>query len=262
MVTDLLAAEGTAPTQRAHSPLATEEPTRLRKRPVVNQAEKRWREERKSAISTAKQRISQMAGSDQGDADDESERLAQQFEQIALELESGMDTTPTETKDIPPPPEIKPTLPKSPLKYQPRLPNKPRLNAPPAAEAKDDAMQVDTSPAQEEDDTVDNDDDYVYDTYVRRPLPAAPGNNTQVTNPLKDLEADQEAWFRHNGIDTSRPDVGVIVITEEDEAYWEHFAEDDEDEDRWDSEDADSNGMLYSTPYIIPSPFVAKLIDC
>lgn len=237
LVSDLLTAEGTAPAQRAHSPLVTEEPARPRKRPVVNQAEKRWREERKSAISTAKQRISKMAGSDQGDADDESsERLAQQFEQIALELESGMDATPTETKDIPAP-ESKPTLPKSPLKYQPRLPNKPRPNAP---ATDNDTMQVDKSQAHEKDGH-DDDDDYVYDTYIRRPLPS-PGDS-QVTNPLADLEANQDAWFRHNGIDMSRPDVGVIVITEEDEAYWEHFAEDDEDEDRWDSEDADSNGM-------------------
>lgn len=241
MVTDLLTAEGAASIDRSHSPLSSEEPARPRKRPVVNQAEKRWREERQPAISTAKQRISQMAESDKVDADDESERLAQQFEQIALELEGGMDATPTETKEIPPP-EIKPTLPKSPLRYQPRHPNRPRLNAP-IGEAKDESMQVDTARSTSPHEEVDNDEDYVFDTYIRRPLPASGSGSGKVTNPLADLEADQDAWFRRNGIDTSRPDVGVIVITEEDQEYWEHFAEDDEDEDRWDSEDADSNGM-------------------
>ncbi|RJE22555.1 hypothetical protein PHISCL_05101 [Aspergillus sclerotialis] len=244
MVTDLLTAESAAPVDRARSPLASEEPTRPRKRPVVNQAERRWREERKSDISTAKQRISQMAEAKQVDSDDESERLAQQFEQIALELEGGMDVSPTEPKGIQPP-AARIAMPKPPLKYQPRVPNKPRVNAaagqPGHGEAHiDDIMQTDHAhPAPQDPEHVgdDNEDDYVYDTYIRRPLPPT----GQLTNPLMDLESDQDAWFRKNGIDTSRPDVGVIVITEEDEAYWEHFAEDDDEEDQWDSEDADSN---------------------
>ena len=245
MVTDLLAAESA---DRSRIRLASEEQARPRKRPVVNRAEKRWREERKSDISTAKQRISQMAEA-KGDSDDESERLAQQFEQIALELEGGMDVSPTESRDTQPPATRTP-MPKPPLKYQPRVPNKSRVNAaagkPGDGEAHiDDMMQTDHAhPARQDPEHAedDNDGDYVFDTYIRRPLPPT----GQLTNPLMDLESDQDAWFRKNGIDTSRPDVGVIVITEEDEAYWEHFAEDDDEEDRWDSEDADSNGKYLS----------------
>ena len=252
MVTDLLTAESTTPADRSRSPLASEEPARPRKRPVVNQAERRWREQRKSDISTAKQRISQMTEAKKDDSEDESERLAQQFEQIALELEGGMDVSPIETKDIQPS-APRTAMPKPPLKYQPRVPSKPRVNAR-AGKSGDGEAQVDDmmqtnhahpapqEPSASEHVEDDNDGDYVYDTYIRKPLP----QTGQLTNPLMDLESDQDAWFRKNGIDASRPDVGVIVITEEDEEYWEYFAEDDDDEDRWDSEDADSNGKYHS----------------
>ncbi|RMJ22926.1 hypothetical protein PHISP_06211 [Aspergillus sp. HF37] len=244
MVSDLLTGEGAVPADKIGISLASEEErARPRKRPVVNQAEKRWREDRQNAISTAKQRIASMADASQGDSDDESARLAQQFEQVALDLESGMDTETTEKEIQPSPAKPAPVPPKPPLKYQPRVPNKARPTAAPERSVHtDDTMQVDTvdatpqAPHGPEHDN-DSDGEYVYDTYIRRPL--APGG--QLSNPLTDLEKDQDTWFRQRGIDTTRPDIGVIVIPAEDEQYWENFAEDDEDEDRWDSEDADSN---------------------
>lgn len=242
MVTDLLTTDGTSD-DTARIPLA-ETPARSRKRPIVNQAERRWREERQNNISTAKQRIARMA--DRGDSDDESERLAQQLEQVALDLEGGMDTTATETRGVSPP-RAKPASAKPPLKYQPRVPSKPRAGAATQESGVTDAMQPDAAqptptsgPGKD-----DDDDDYVYDTYIRQPLPS-----TQFPNPLASLETNQDAWFRQNGIDTSRPDVGIIVITPEDEQYWENFVEDD-DEDRWDSEDADSNGKQIRVPWFL-----------
>ncbi|EAW13838.1 Iwr1 domain-containing protein [Aspergillus clavatus NRRL 1] len=214
------------------------EPARPRKRPVVNHAERKWREERKGAISAAKEHITQVleegAKARQSNWEDESERLAQEFEQIALELEGEMQT---ET-DHPFQPAVqttaRPVRPKPALKYQPRTPNKHR----PAAQGVQDQAEDVQAPVEimvhDED---DSDGEYVYDTYIRRPLP----EGTMLTNPLVDLELDQEKWLQQHGIDAGRPDIGVIVITQEDEEYWEHFAEDDEDEDRWDSEDADSN---------------------
>lgn len=248
MVTNLLTTDGAVTVGKPRSLLASEGPVRPRKRPVVNQAEKRWKEEHRNDISTAKQRIAHMADTSQGDLDDEYERLAQEFEQVALDLESGMDTTATDEKGIAPP-STKSALPKPPLKYQPRVPNRPRPNVS-ASQAEssgtrtEDAMQVD--PAQSssqvsfasEHGKQDGDDDYVYDTYIRRPLPSM----GQLSDPLAELETNQDTWFRQNGIDVSRPDVGVIVIPAEDEQYWENFAEDGQDDDRWDSEDADSNG--------------------
>jgi hypothetical protein len=81
----------------------------------------------------------------------------------------------------------------------------------------------------------DDEDDYVYDVYVRRPLSDA----EMLKNPLAEFESDQQ----QKNIANPQPGVGVIVITAEDEEYWEDFVEDDEEE--WDSEDADSNGMWF-----------------
>ncbi|KAJ5138974.1 uncharacterized protein N7515_003822 [Penicillium bovifimosum] len=205
-------------------------PVKLRKRPIVNQAEKRWREERKGAISAAKQNISdtleKSARTQQPGWDDGSERLAREFEQIALELERDQDRDQDMGVDAPPPAPVSlqhafSSAPKPPLKHQPRQPKQPRVApVPPQPSAKDEQ-------AVEEDD----EDDYVYDVYVRRPLSEA----GMLKNPLAEFESDQQ----QKDIAKAQPGVGVIVITAEDEEYWEHFVEDDEEE--WDSEDADSN---------------------
>ncbi|KAB8247268.1 hypothetical protein F9C07_10041 [Aspergillus flavus] len=240
---------------RDGSDVAEEQPVRLRKRPVVNQAERKWREERKGAILAAKKHISQVleqgAQARHSNWEDESERLARDFEQIALELEEEMDleteVSPAETKhDRQSIAErTRAVMPKPPLKYPPRTPNK--LRAAGSAERTQGAANPEGSlkiatpaphhlpSAAGQDD--DSDGEYVYDTYIRRPLP----DGGQLTNPLADLELNQDEWFRQQGIDTSRQDIGVIVITPEDEEYWEHFAEEDDDEDQWDSEDGDSN---------------------
>jgi hypothetical protein len=220
---------------------------------VVNQAERKWREERKGAISAAKKHISEVmeqgAQARQSNWEDETDRLAREFEQIALELEGEVEVSPTEAKHVPQhsTPRTRSVIPKPPLKYLPRTPNKRRaaVSAEGTQGGTESEGPVTTSTpaphglpsvAAEQDD--DSDGEYVYDTYIRRPLP----NGEQVTNPLTDLELDQDEWFRQKGIDTTRQIIGVIVITPEDEEYWEHFAEEEDDEDQWDSEDGDSNG--------------------
>ncbi|OOF90810.1 hypothetical protein ASPCADRAFT_211762 [Aspergillus carbonarius ITEM 5010] len=224
---------------------------RPRKRPVVNQAERKWREERKSAISAAKQHISQVLeresqATHQSNWEDESERLAKELEQVALELDGEMEVTATETDYTQPSgsqfsgsSRPRSVMPKPPLRYQPRTPNKHRTGG-----SGTEAMQgpvenhheetTDPARAGSED---ESDGEYVYDTYIRKPLP----DTGLLTDPLVGLDLDQEAWFRQHGIDVNRQNIGVIVITQEDEEYWENFAEEEDDEDRWDSEDADSN---------------------
>lgn len=212
-------------------------PTKPRKRPVVNQAEKRWREQRKGSISTAKQNLSdsmeKSAQIQDRNWDEESDRLAREFEQVALELEQdqeqdyGMDLD-SRVGANPPAPQPQPvltSLPKTPLKHQPRLPKEPRVVPSPAA-----PQEVKSEEAVEEDD----DEDYVYDVYIRRPI----SETEMLKNPLAEYESEQQQKVIAKG----QPGVGVIVITAEDEQYWEDFVEDDEEE--WDSEDADSNGML------------------
>ncbi|KAL4917487.1 hypothetical protein BDW62DRAFT_201725 [Aspergillus aurantiobrunneus] len=215
-------------------------PARPRKRPVVNQAEKKWRAERQGAVSAAKEHISQVlekeAQAHQSNWEEESDRLARQFEQIALEFDGEMEVVPIDAdQHSVPSAKTRPPMPKPPLKYQPRTPNKHRAAAPsaPAESNKNKAVP----PPAETEEGADSDEDYVYDMYIRHPLP----DTGLVTDPLVDLNLDQEAWLRHHGIDSTRQDVGVIVITPEDEVYWEDFAEDEDDEDRWDSEDGDSN---------------------
>ena len=234
MVSDLLATDGAA-SDRSRSPLVPPKevsvPTPARKRPVVNQAEKRWREEQQNAISSAKQHIAQIGSKD---SDDEADRLAKQLEQIALELDGGVDETPTEVKEVPS--DVpKTAVSKPPLKYRPRPPNRRRQNAAEQAREGRERMQDQptTHDAEMEEDAHG---DFVFDTYIRQPLP-----DSGFTNPLTDMQTNEDAFFRQHGIDTTRQDVGVIVITQEDEEYWMNFAEDDEADD-WDSEDADSNG--------------------
>ncbi|EAU33302.1 predicted protein [Aspergillus terreus NIH2624] len=213
---------------------------RARKRPVVNKAERQWREQRKTAISAAKAHISEVLEKEaqtqrQSNWDDESERLAREFEQIALELEEegvrgDEEERPEGNGSASGGGSAQVVLPKPPLKYQPRTPNTHRAG--PAA-----------GTAVEPDDESD-DGEYVYDTYVRRPLG---DGGPWLANPLVDLETGR-------GIDATRQDIGVIVITQEDEEYWEHFVVDDEDdEDRWDSEDGDSNGSPSPNGTFLPA---------
>lgn len=216
---------------------AASSPVKPRKRPIVNQAERRWREARKGSISTAKRNLSdsleKSALIQDRNWDEESDRLAREFEQVALELEQaedqhhGMDLD-SRIDDHPPVPQrqaVESIAPKTPLKHQPRLPKEPRVTPSP----------VPPQPAKE-DEAVEEDDegDYVYDVYIRKPVSDA----EMLKNPLAEYESEQQ----QKSIATGQPGVGIIVITAEDEQYWEDFVEDDEEE--WDSEDADSNGML------------------
>lgn len=216
-------------------------PTKPRKRPIVNQAEKRFREQRRGTISNAKQNLSNSFQGQEKNWDEESDRLAREFEQVALELEQeqgqdhGMDLG-SRVGAQPPAPTPIPSLgsaPKTPLKHQPRLPKEPRVAPSPVAPqaAKDDE-------AVEEDD----EGDYVYDVYIRRPI----SETEMLKNPLADYESEQQQKM----VTKSQPGVGVIVITAEDEQYWEDFVEDDEEE--WDSEDADSNGKSLCINSLVP----------
>ncbi|PYI28368.1 hypothetical protein BP00DRAFT_418104 [Aspergillus indologenus CBS 114.80] len=262
LVADAVAgAEGLDGVSGSGSGAGAEAAVRPRKRPVVNQAERKWREERKSAISAAKQHISQVLdqesqASHQRTWEDESERLAKELEQVALELDAEMEVDMQHVGPHSHPSNIgssssfgggQPSsshsvgMPKPPLKYQPRTPNKHRSTQKPGEgssvqDPNSAATATDALPAEQDDDE-ESDGEYVYDTYIRKPLPVS----GMLTDPLANLELDHDAWFKQHGIDMTRQDIGVIVITQEDEEYWENFAEEEEDEERWDSEDADSN---------------------
>ncbi|KAJ5094698.1 hypothetical protein N7456_010559 [Penicillium angulare] len=206
-----------------------------RKRPVVNQAEKKWKEERQSAVAAAKSHLSETleksARAQQSTWDEESERLAKEFERVALEIERDMEMDPPSGNDNFAPPTSRPEIPiksPKPLKHQPRPPKFPR--AVPSKESTEIPVTQSPDETQPGPDN-DSDNDYVYDVYIRRPL----AEMDMLANPLAEAESDE----RSKNLETSNSGIGIIVITAEDEEYWEHFVEDDEEE--WDSEDADSN---------------------
>ena len=152
--------------------------------------------------------------------ENESDDLARQFEQIALELEGGGGRPEQEEEEEEEETVKQMKSPRQqalgrtpPLKYPPRIPNGRKPRRP----AEEDKLQ----------DVDDETEDYVYDTYIRRPAYQHPS----LENSRDVVEAD-------------RLKIGVIVIEPEDEQYWDLFAEDDDDE-KWDSEDADSNGMAF-----------------
>ncbi|KAJ6089587.1 hypothetical protein N7467_004803 [Penicillium canescens] len=227
--------EGSAPTS----------PVKPRKRPVVNQAERRWREERKGSISAAKDRLSETLEksaqqTQQRNWDEESERLARDFEQVALELQMDdgkdeqkhgmdLDTRIAGNGNVSAVQPVSST-PKPPLKYQPRQPKDPRI-APVQSQSGSQPPLKNEEAVDDMPEAEDDDGDYVYDVYIRRPL----SESEMLRNPLSEYESEQQ----QKNATKAQPGVGVIVITEEDEQYWEHFVEDDEEE--WDSEDADSN---------------------
>jgi hypothetical protein len=231
-------------------------PVKPRKRPVVNQAERRWREERKGSISAAKDRLSETLEksaqqTQQRNWDEESERLARDFEQVALELQGDDGDDGDEQKhtmdldariagngNVS---AVQPvsSAPKAPLKYQPRQPKEPRI-APVQSQSRSQSPLKNEEAVDDMPEAEDDDGDYVYDVYIRRPL----SESEMLRNPLSEYESEQQ----QKNAAKAQPGVGVIVITEEDEQYWEHFVEDDEEE--WDSEDADSNGKFPFGPRI------------
>ncbi|KAJ5179899.1 hypothetical protein N7492_003109 [Penicillium capsulatum] len=227
MVADLV---GQAHVEGQHKNINISEPssqgTKPRKRPVVNQAERQWRQEQQSSMSAAKERFSELleksAQARQSSHDEEEERLVREFEQVALEIEQG-----SVGQAIPPQnaPRMPVSVTKKPSKFYPRSPKKPRSVQ--AQQASADASIPNAAVPTGE----DSEDDYVYDVYIRRPL----ADMDMLRNPLAEHESEEQA----KQVEGPKSGVGVIVITPDDEDIWENFVEDDEEE--WDSEDADSN---------------------
>ncbi|OKL61140.1 hypothetical protein UA08_03593 [Talaromyces atroroseus] len=213
-----------------------------RKRPVVNQAEKNWRAQHQPAISAAKEHLTTKYEQTADDLD----RLAADLEQVMLDIESEenqMDglvhkspsTTANAHVSIAP-------KPKTPLKYQPRHPAPRKTAALSAYVTNEEEYALEDKTMHE----ADSDGEYVYDTYIRIPLHTAPqlpqqklqSDITGYTDPLAEANAA-------NGISTigpTRTDIGVVVITSDDEEIWDQYLEDDQDSEvDWDGDDVDSN---------------------
>ncbi|KAH0373299.1 hypothetical protein KCU65_g622, partial [Aureobasidium melanogenum] len=142
----------------------------------------------------------------QSPADPPPDRLADALHRFALEEEARESA------------RVKPkvtSIPKKPVqRYRERHPE--QFAAPAQA----------TQKAEEDVDMMSDDEDYVYDTYVRTKDPVVPAN----------LEAE----------DSSNIQVGYIVISEEDQPLWETYFEDEAESDKeFETDDEDENAEGY-----------------
>lgn len=74
-------------------------------------------------------------------------------------------------------------------------------------------------------------EDFVYDTYIR--------SSGQLASVPVQLSEPSNNGLGH--IETRK--IGILIITEQDEAVWEAFGEEEESDRDWDSDEEDENGM-------------------
>lgn len=93
---------------------------------------------------------------------------------------------------------------------------------------------VDSAGDQVMDDVIDieSEEDFVYDTYLR--------SSGQVVSKPKDMT---EPRIREAG-DIEDDRIGILVIEDADQEIWETFAEEEESDKEWNSDEEDENGMF------------------
>lgn len=192
---------------------------RQRKRPIVGAVEQKWRTENwaKSTIADrdiqGKSKTAQSINEPSNQRDYNSEILAAQLQQVATQETKIATANRKEARNAPQ------------LKVQPKPP-KPRQ---PIVQQHADAVGEDVSIMDTSEDG--NEDDYVYDTYVRSAGPLADASGKASEGDMGRLEC----------IDHSK--IGILIIAEEDQEEWDTFAEVDQDSDKdWNSEEEDENG--------------------
>ena len=193
---------------------------KLRKRPNVTAAERRWRTETWANRPTPNEangdltRTAENINEPSSQWNYESTRLAEQLQRVALEEIRASEERAKGLGGGGGSLKVKPKPPK------PRQPRTEKL----ANDGSGDNVMADTI-------NLDDDGDYVLDTYVR--------------SSAKPFEATEPAESCHDslhGID--HYNIGILVIEdEEEEALWEAFAEDQESDPEWNSEEEDENGL-------------------
>lgn len=211
------------------------EPPAPRKRPGATAVERAWR---------AKNWGNTVAGTSAGVKETKggakSMQAANEQSEYSSELIDYMEKFALQEaqKQNPPPPQPVPARPATRLKTMPRVPAlryKDRHPAPqpPPAEVSVDADAMDltpslasssaSSPSSEPEQEFTDDSEYTYDTYTRDLVP---------------LQIDST--------DPAAGKIGLLVITEEEQQFWESYVEQCESENEWDSDVDDENGMFFS----------------
>lgn len=138
--------------------------------------------------------------------------IAEQVHQIAPH-QSLISTHSPGALSHEPQPKIKPKPPK------PRAQKKQIKSADSSGE---DVADIMTGP--------ENEDDFVYDTYVR--------SSGQLAGIPPDISGPYNGESHH--VDSNR--IGILIIPEQDQAVWEKFGEEEESDKDWNSEEEDENG--------------------
>lgn len=244
-----------------------------RKRRVVNDAERRWREQsnmsryigRMQSDYDRKKKTGTSMKDDPSTWDLDSAELAEELEQAALQAIRGENVEPPTPEMTEP--ELYVPAPKRALKFKPHLPknqrgdrNSPR-KGPGRFDGADDAQSDDTAvmatttteptaiKAGLEDVSAmrdaleahvvqakketDDEADYVYDVFIRRPA-------EELLDDPRLAQFQNGLWSAEDKLVPTN--IGVVVISDKDVHYWDALAEEDNEDKDWNTEDEDSNG--------------------
>ena len=190
-----------------------------RKRPNATAIERKWREENWDKPTTPRSSIQQRtktachANQPSHEWNYESPELAAQLQQIAFQESEIQSSYPL--KDHSNRRQLK-VMPKPPK------PRQPVVNVDPDEKDGDDVMADVVS--------LDNDFEYVFDTYVRTiTQPSHTNTNDLILDPSSGVHGLK---------------MGVLIIDDgEEEELWETFGEDVDSDPEWNSEEEDENGM-------------------
>ena len=184
-----------------------------RKRPNATAAERKWRTEtwanppKPNTVSENSTKTAETISEPSNQWNYESTQLAEQLQEVALE---EIHASEEKRKGLSGSGQLK-------IKPKPPKPRQTRTEMLDIDCTVNDLMTDATA--------LDNDGDYVLDTYIR--------SNTQPTGPQYDS--------LHN---IAHGNVGILIVEgqEEEEAFWEAFAEDRQSDPEWNSEEEDENG--------------------
>ena len=201
--------------------------SQTQRRPIASAAERTWRDKNWAKSSEA---VKAPQPALTNDEDDTSLALAAELQKFALQQSEELSPKPALGR-----PrvggELKGSLPsgrqRNPLKFQPKPPLPRRLY-----QGQPDAMEIGN----------ESDSEYVYDFYIRVPIPVASPTTTDVT------QNSNNAPAVYNDISAKDENIGYLVIRPQDEEAWEEFIFDmqnSSDEEKWEGDSDDSNAEDY-----------------
>lgn len=183
-----------------------------RKRPLVNDVEKKWRNEnwimsaRKDNATPDLARLIQY-GTSTGQWDHQSTTLIENLHKIALQEAASLVGSGVGYPD----------------QREPKIKPKPSK-----ARCEDILFAMSEHELGKTNHNYENQDDVVYDTFVRTYHPSSSMDSSTPDIDMLDI--------------VDRHKIGILIIAEEDQSEWETFGEDEESDKDWNSEEEDENG--------------------